>query len=180
MIKMFVNMNDNVILYKKIGNVYHFEVRGFDEEKSADRNFLLDLIKYISSDKNVFIGFSMGGFNAFEEESILDSVKNPNRRYSGRLNINFSKFKITEKIFENGSTTFYIFNNSIKWEEFLKMKNPSHARLITTKRLLATVTLYDLGSPTIILSQDCDSELKYILEQFRCQGYSIQKRRFFN
>lgn len=164
-----------IIHFRKSKWTYNLEIQGFDEERISDRNFLLDLLIQLSHNKTVFMSFFMGSINTINNESILFSDENSKEKYHGKLQVNLTKFDMSEKIFENRTTTFYIFDQSVTWNDFLQIKDPFSNKNFKENNLLSIINIYDLDGINITLKKDRVIELNDILKQFHSQGYSIKK-----
>lgn len=157
---------------------HELNVQGFAEEKKTDRDFLLKLLKEIAGDNTIFLSFFMGSITTINREAILQQHENPKKLYQGRLEIDLDKFDMSEKLFENRHTAFYIFEPSVTWQEFLNIQNLSAHTNFSANKLVCIINLYDLDGISLMLKKNSGIKLEAILTHFQNQGYSLIKRRF--
>ncbi|WP_321384222.1 hypothetical protein [uncultured Enterococcus sp.] len=169
------NSPKRIVRYRELKWTYELSIQGFDEEDIEERKFLLDMLKYLSMDKPVFMSFFMGSIDTINKQAVMFSYDNPNKRYSGRLQIDIDRLIISEQLFENRNTAFYIFNQKLHWNDFLKMKDVSSQRAFKETKLAVVVNIYDLDGLSITLKKTGTINLEDVLEKFRHEGYLIKK-----
>lgn len=166
------------VYVRKSKRTHELNVRGFDEEKKTDRVFLLKLLKEMAGDNTIFLSFFMGAIATINSEAIVHQYENPKKLYQGRLEIDIDKLDMSEKLFENRHTAFYIFDPSVTWQEFINSQNLSANTNLAATKLVCIVNLYDLDGISLIIKKNSSIELADILLHFKNQGYSIKKWRF--
>lgn len=168
-------MNDKIVQYRKLKLIYNLDIRGFDEDNLKDRDFLLSLIRQISFGKNIFMSYFMGVINTINSESILFSYEDPKKPYRGKLQIDPDQFRLTKTIFENRNTAFYIFDQSVTWDDFMSIKKLSSYQTFKKSSLSAVINLYHLDGLNIAIRKECEISLDSVLARFKAQRYMIKK-----
>jgi len=169
-------MNERQNQYRKQGIISSFEIQGFNEECEIEIGLLMNFIKNISCDKNIFVEI-YGDVCSVNAEAVIYLYEEPKKLFLMRLSklqIDLNKLNNINELFQNRTTFFYITDYSFNWNDFLVTKTIKMNYLFKKNILLSKIALSDVGYPTIYVNEASEYYMRNLFEQFQQHQYTFK------
>lgn len=132
-------------------------------EDSEEFKIFISYLEHISNGKTVYL--STIGSKGIDPEYILHSAEDITRPCYYKIHVKEASHRsITREIFENESVIFYIFNEPIRWEDYLCTKEIKWLDEIKDGRLNACISFGECESVETDVSKACENAKELLVE----------------
>lgn len=163
--------SNKVVECYKGGYYQYIYIKNFDEDSIDEYQLLLDFLYKISEDKVIFAEVS--DVCTFNPNKILQSLSINNILISDILQLQkLDNETINKKLFENRYVGFSIYQNNVKWEEYLYNIPFKINRELKCGKLYADISLFE--GDVIIYCHRENETVKEFLKGLNNQGYKVK------